>query len=85
MWQERLQEIAVNIINIEDPLALGVYLTTLGNDDIRSFLSFIKNDKYKDMNLYTAIISFSYDYLKSIGYAFPDNKAEKFAFVGKKK
>jgi len=73
MSYERLQEITQKIVELGDPLAVCAYLTTLSNSDIHLFLNYIKNAKYREMNLYTAVLSFSHDYLRSVNYAMPNS------------
>ena len=77
MGNERLKEITLDIIDLEDPLSVSVYIATMGESDIRLFLNYVKSSKYKDMDLYSASVEFSYDYLKSIGYQIPDKKKRK--------
>ena len=77
MGKERLKEITLDIIDLEDPLSVSVYLATMSESDIRLFLNYVKSSKYKEMDLYSAAVEFSYDYLKSIGYDFPDDKFKK--------
>ena len=74
MGQERLKTIALDIIDLEEPLSVSVYIATMSESDIRLFLNYVRSSKYKDMDMYTAAIEFSYDYLKSIGYSLPEDK-----------
>ena len=77
MGKERLKEIALDIIDLEDPLSVSVYIATMSESDIRLFCNYVKSSKYKDMDLYSASVEFSYDYLKSIGYQIPDKEKKK--------
>ena len=79
MGKERLREIALDILDLGDPLSVSVYISTMSESDIRLFLNYVRSEKYKDKDLYSACLAFSYDYLCSIGYSFPDNKAQKLA------
>ena len=77
MGEERLKEITLDIIDLEDPLSVSVYIATMSESDIRLFLNYVKSSKYKDMDLYSAAVEFSYDYLRSIGYALPEDKVKR--------
>lgn len=77
MGKERLKEITLDIIGLEDPLSVSVYISMMSASDIRLFLNYVQSSKYEGMDLYSAAIEFSYDYLNSIGYTLPDNKVRK--------
>ena len=74
MGNERLKEITLEIVKLDDPLAVMNYIYGLSNSDIHLFLNYIKSSKYGEMNLYSAMMSFSYDYLRSVNYAIPNNR-----------
>ena len=74
MGEERLKEITLAIVELDDPLAVMNYVYNLKVSDIHLFLNYIKSSKYKEMNLYIAMMSFSYDYLKSINYRIPGDR-----------
>lgn len=77
MGKERLKEITLDIIDLEDPLSVSVYIATMSESDIRLFLNYVKSTKYKNMDLYSASLAFSYDYLRSINYVFDESKVQK--------
>lgn len=82
MGKERLKEITLDIINIEDPLSVLLYMSEMSPSDVQLFTKYLTSSKYKGMDYYTAAITFSYDYLISINYPIPENKKR---FTGKSK
>lgn len=66
MGKERLKEITMEIVKMDDSMDVMNYIHSLSDSDIHLFLNYIKSSKYKDMDLYSALKTFSCDYLKSI-------------------
>lgn len=72
MSSERLKEITLEIVKLESPLSIMAYITTLSNSDINVLFSCVKDSKYSEMNVYSAILAFSCDYLRSVNCALPN-------------
>ena len=73
MNPERLKEITLEIVKLESPLSIVAYITTLSNSDINALFNLVKGPKYSEMNVYSAIMSFSCDYLRSVNCALPSD------------
>ena len=67
MGEKRLIEIANAINNADSGLSVMLYVTNLESSDVYLLLKYISTSKYKDMNLLSALVCFSRDYLKSKG------------------
>lgn len=65
MGEERLIEITTEISKQTDTLWIMAYVASLSPSDIHLFCNYLKSPKYKEMNICSAIIQFSNDYLAS--------------------
>ena len=66
MGKERLKEITMEIVKLEESLSVMNYINSMSDSDIHLFMNYVKSSKYSDMNIYSAVMNFSLDYLKSI-------------------
>lgn len=82
MGEERLIEITTEISRETDTLWIMAYVASLSPSDIHLFCNYLKNPKYKGMNICSAIIQFSNDYLASKKIALERTKTDEVYALG---
>ena len=80
MNEDRLLEITSTINQLDGPLVVLGYLTSMAESDMGLFFRCVMGSKYKNLDFYVAIKSFSQDYISKRKEKNVDLEFEKFGY-----
>ena len=80
MNEERLLEIASAINQLDGPLVVLGYLTSIAQSDMYLFFKHVEGSKYKNLDFYVAIKNFSQDYVSKRNEKNVEQELEKFGY-----
>lgn len=80
MNEDRLLEITSTINQLDGPLVVLGYLTSMAESDMYLFFRHVMGSKYKNLDFYVAIKNFSQDYISRRKEKNVDLELEKFGY-----